>query len=41
MIVVTAFVGALVAGFAAMSGSSLRPLERSGVVKERSIHQGR
>ncbi|HEY0041098.1 MAG TPA: hypothetical protein VGB71_10570 [Flavisolibacter sp.] len=28
MIMVTAFVGALVAGFAAMSGSSLRPLER-------------
>ena len=28
MIMVTAFVGALVAGFAAMSGSSLRPMER-------------
>jgi hypothetical protein len=28
IILVTAFVGALVAGFAAMSGSSLRPLER-------------
>jgi hypothetical protein len=28
MIMVTAFVGALVAGFAAMSGSSLRPLKR-------------
>jgi len=28
LIMVTAFVGAIVAGFAAMSGSSLRPLER-------------
>ena len=28
LIMVTAFVGALVAGFAAMSGSSLRPMER-------------
>lgn len=28
LILVTAFVGALVAGFAAMSGSSLRPMER-------------
>lgn len=35
IILVTALVGALVAGFAAMSGSSLRPLER-GVVKGRS-----
>lgn len=28
LVIVTAFVGALVAGFAAMSGSSLRPMER-------------
>lgn len=28
LILVTAFVGALVAGFAAMSGSSLRPVEK-------------
>jgi len=28
LIMLTAFIGALVAGFAAMSGSSLRPLER-------------
>jgi hypothetical protein len=28
LVMVTAFVGALVAGFAAMSGSSLRPLEK-------------
>ena len=33
LVMVTAFVGALVAGFAAMSGSSLRPLERRRVVK--------
>lgn len=31
LIVITATVGALVAGFAAMSGSSLRPLERRTV----------
>jgi hypothetical protein len=29
LIMVTAFVGAIVAGFAAMSGSSLRPMERT------------
>src|SRR5205085_7148739 len=28
MVLLTAFIGALVAGFAAMSGSSLRPMER-------------
>ena len=28
LVLVTAFIGALVAGFAAMSGSSLRPMER-------------
>lgn len=28
LVMLTAFIGALVAGFAAMSGSSLRPLER-------------
>jgi hypothetical protein len=28
LVMVTAFIGAIVAGFAAMSGSSLRPLER-------------
>ena len=28
LIMLTAFIGALVAGFAAMSGSSLRPMER-------------
>jgi hypothetical protein len=28
LVIVTAFVGAVVAGFAAMSGSSLRPMER-------------
>jgi len=32
LLLITAFVGALVAGFAAMSGSSLRPLDR-GYVK--------
>jgi hypothetical protein len=33
LILVTAFVGALVGGFAAISGSSLRPVERGTVVK--------
>lgn len=33
LITVTAFVGALVGGFAAMSGSSLRSLEKRRVVK--------
>lgn len=33
LILVTALVGALVGGFAAMSGSSLRPMESSEVVK--------
>ncbi|HZH63424.1 MAG TPA: hypothetical protein VEY10_00945 [Flavisolibacter sp.] len=33
LIVVTALVGALVGGFAAMSGSALRPAERRAVVK--------
>lgn len=31
LLILTALVGALVAGFAAMSGSSLRPLEKPGV----------
>ena len=31
LILITAFIGALVAGFAAMSGSSLRPAERRRV----------
>ena len=33
LILVTAFVGALVAGFAAMSASSLRPVEERSTVK--------
>jgi hypothetical protein len=33
LILLTAFIGAVVAGFAAMSGSSLRPVEKVRVVK--------
>ncbi|HEX8314455.1 MAG TPA: hypothetical protein VF609_05670 [Flavisolibacter sp.] len=35
LVMVTAFVGALVAGFAAMSGSSLRPLEKNSSANNR------